>query len=516
MTAIGIDVGTTNSCVAIWRNGRIDVLPSFEGGFVTPSVVAVTEAGETIVGEPAKASAELNRTHTYRAVKRLIGRRFDDPAVETIATMSAFGIVEADNGEAWIEGRQRPMSPQEISGLVLRRVKQAAERAIGKPVTQAVITVPAYFNNAQRQATREAGKIAGLEVLRIINEPTAAAIAEDLSGADDRTVAVFDLGGGTFDISILRAVDGEWEVLATNGDTFLGGEDYDARIVDYWAEGFLRSNGVDLRLDKVARQRLRDAAEKAKVMLSSVDVAEVPLDYIANPGSPLHFKAQLSRATLEELTSDLTKRAVEICRMALADAELTPVDIDELILVGGMTRMPAVYSAAQEYFAKSALQAPDPDQIVAKGAARMAAVLTGELALELADVTPFALGIETADGYAVLIEAQSRIPARVTRPCTTAADLQGAVTVRVRQGLSEAAKENRPIAEFHLTGLRPGKAGEPRIDVTAEVDADGTVTAGAYDRSTGRRNSRTVEEIGLSPKAIERIAKGARNMGAAV
>lgn len=528
MAAVGIDLGTTNSCVAVWRKGRVVVIEDAEGMPVTPSVVGVRSTGEVLVGRPARAEAEINPEHTYRSVKRLIGRAFDDPHVATAAQMASFAIAAADNGEAWIQGRERLHSPAEISAHVLRRLKEAAEKRLGEPIKKAVVTVPAYFNAAQRQATKDAGEIAGLEVMRIINEPTAAALAYGLeTGGEKRTVAVFDLGGGTFDLSVLRLDGDDFEVIATNGDTFLGGEDFDQRIVDHVAEAFLLEHGIDPRLDKLMLQRLKDSCEQAKRDLSSADSCELRGSGNPEPGlrfftvhpetkAPIDLRFTLTRAALEGLVADLIDRCVDICRLALQDAALTPAEIDQLILVGGMTRMPAVSAAASALFGAAAVIHPNPDQVVAEGAALMAASLTGSLDIDLQDVTPFAIGLETADRRMYeLVPAQTRIPTRIVKPATTAEPDQPAVTVRVRQGNEDAAGANLPLGQFHLSGLRPGPAGSARVDIMIDIDADGIVTVGARDRATGRNNNMTVEPAGLAPKAIQRMAKAARMSGRA-
>ncbi|WP_135210349.1 Hsp70 family protein [Vitreimonas flagellata] len=522
MTAVGIDLGTTNSCIAVWRKaGVVEVIKDIEGALVTPSMVAVKDNGEVLVGWPAKREAELNPEHTYRSVKRLIGRAFTEDETAQMATKSPFAIARADNGEAWIQGRDNPMPPAQISGMVMTRLKKAAERALGREVTKAVITVPAFFNDAQRRATRDAAGIAGIEVLRIVNEPTAAALAADIDARDGRTVAVYDLGGGTFDLSVLRAESGQFEVLSTNGDTFLGGDDFDARLIDWVAERFLADHGVDLREGKVSLQRLADEAERVKRALSESDRVQFSIPYAAlepvKPGADgrphIDLDLEITREQFDGLTADLVARTIDCCEAALADAGIAPGDVDELLLVGGMTRAPAVLEAATTYFGGVPWRAPDPDQIVARGAAILAAALTGQLDIELVDVTPHPIGIETADhSMAVLIPAQTKIPCQVKRACTTQVDSQEAVTVRLRQGGAELAADNLALGQFHLEGIGARPAGAARVDVTIDIDVDGIVTASAKDRATGRSNNITAEAAGLAPKAVERMAKAARSV----
>ena len=516
MTAIGIDLGTTNSCAAVWRGGRVDVLKDAEGYPVTPSVVSVRENGETIVGRRAARELEINPLHCYRAVKRLIGRRFTDPQVKLTQETSAFEIQPAENGEAWIQGRDQLLSPSHISAMVLARVKASAELALGKKIDKAVITVPAFFNDAQRKATLAAGEIAGLRVLRIINEPTAAAMALELDRESPQIVAVYDLGGGTFDLSILRVdAEGEIDVLCSNGDTFLGGEDFDRALVDHVAEAFIAEHGVDPRGDVLARARLKLAAEEAKCELSEAEQTRIllpkPFMVIGVEREPVALDAPLTRATLEQLTAPLIARTIEICALALEDAGLSVGEIDRVVLVGGQTRMPAVQAAVKSFFGRATMLAPDPDQIVARGAAVMAAALTGQLAVELSDVTPFALGVQSArDEMINLIPAQHKIPARKTVAFTTVVPDQDAVTVRLRQGGSEDPRDNLALGRFDLDGVRPGRDGRVIIDVTADIDADGVMTASARDRGSGRVQNLTVETMGLSPRAIERLAKQLR------
>lgn len=520
MTAIGIDLGTTNSCVAVYRNGHVVVIKGAEGLNVTPSVVAARDNGEVLVGMPAKREMMVNPEFSFRAIKRLIGRRFADPQVSDTQKMSAFQIAPAENGEAWVVGRARLQPPAEISGLILKRLKEAAERHLGKPVKKAVITVPAFFNDSQRQATKDAAAIAGLEVLRIINEPVAAALAVDLEdhAAEQRRVAVYDLGGGTFDLSILTMTDGAYEVAVTNGDTFLGGEDFDALIMARWADQFQARYNHDLRTNKIAVQRLRDAAEEIKRMLSESEVAQLDLEFIDRvrgedgETKPVeHFLVTLTRGELETMTAPLIERTIAICEAALAEAGLEPKDIDQVLLVGGMTRMPAVRAAVQELFEARPIAQPNPDEVVAIGAAVMAAALTGELDIDLADVIPLAIAIETADhALFEVMAAQQRIPHRKIIPVTTAEHDQSAITVRVRQGNELNAADNLPLGEFHLDRLRPAPAGAALIDLTVDVDADGMVLVQARDRATGRSNALTMEATGLAPKAVERMAKAAR------
>jgi molecular chaperone DnaK len=511
LTAIGIDLGTTNSCAAVWRNGKLSVINDAEGYPVTPSVVSVRENGETIAGRRAARDAEINPLHCYRAVKRLIGRRFEDEQVRLTQEVSAFEIQPAENGEAWIQGRERLHAPAEIANHVLRRMKASAELTLGKKIEKAVITVPAFFNDAQRKATLAAGEIAGLKVLRIINEPTAAALALELDRDGPATIAMYDLGGGTFDLSILRVDDkGEIEVLCTNGDTFLGGEDFDRRLLDHIADDFFEQHGVDPRGDMLARARLKLAVEELKCELSSVEAGEIslaPFMVIGAERRPVSLLAKVTRETLERLTADLIARTIALCRAALEESGLDVAAIDRVVLVGGQTRMPAVQAAVKAFFGRAVMMAPDPDQIVARGAAVMAAALTGQLAVELEDVTPFALGVETADGRQInLIDAQAKIPARATRAFTTEADAQDGVTIRLRQGSSADPRENLALGRFDLDGVKP-KDGRSIVDVTADIDADGVMTAAARCRGSGRVQTLTVETMGLSPRAIERLGK---------
>lgn len=512
MTAIGIDLGTTNSCAAVWTPKGVVVLKDAQGHDVTPSIVSVRESGEIVVGHRAKPLVEVEPLHTYRAVKRLIGRRYDDEQVKLTQGQSTFEIQPAENGEAWIQGRERLHSPAEIQAHILRKVKAAAETALGKPVTKAVITVPAFFNDAQRKATLIAGEIAELQVLRIVNEPTAAAMALELDRDGGQVVAVYDLGGGTFDLSILKVdAKGDIEVLCSNGDTFLGGEDFDRALVDHIASEFAAEHGVDLRQDVLERGRLKMAVETLKCELSFADEAEIMLPRMTLVGverRPVDLQMKVTRATLERITAGLIAKTIEICRAALEESDITIEAIDRVVLVGGQTRMPAVMEAVKSFFGRAIVEAPDPDQIVAKGAAIWAAALTGQILKGLEDVTPFALGVETADGRMIdLIGAQSKIPARATRAFTTAAEGQDGVTVRLRQGDAETPGDNLALGRFHLDGIRPGRDGRTIIDITADIDADGVMTASARDRGSGRVQNLTVDTMGLSPRAIERLAK---------
>lgn len=513
MTAIGIDLGTTNSCAAVWRHNRVEVIKDAEGRLVTPSAVSMRANGEVIAGNRARLDAASNPEHVYRWVKRLIGRRFDDPQVAEQQRMASYTIAPADNGEAWVQGRERLHSPPEISGHILRKLKLAAELNLGKKVTKAVITVPAYFNNAQRRATIDAGRIADLEVIRIINEPTAAALALELDrGAGPQTIAVYDLGGGTFDLSILRAnAEGDLEVIVSNGDTFLGGEDFDRVFVDALAERFLAEHGLDPRTDVLALARLKEAAEMAKCELSETLEAEIFVGTLMVVGPdriPKDFTPKATRAELEALTTPLIDRTIGLCAEALIESGLTTADIDKVVLVGGQTRMPLVQAKVREFFGRSTVISPDPDQIVARGAAVMAAALTGQMAVDLEDVTPFSLGVQAAnDQMVTLIAAQSKIPARQTVPFTTAVEDQDAVTIRLRQGNDEDPRECLPLGLFRLEGVRPDKSGRRIIDVTADIDADGVMTASARDRGSGRVQSLMVDTLGLSPRAVDRLAK---------
>ncbi len=515
---IGIDLGTTNSCVAVMENGKPKVIENAEGTRTTPSVVAYTEEGEILVGAPAKRQAVTNAKNTLYAVKRLIGRRFDEKEVQKDIGLMPYKIVKADNGDAWVEVRGQKLSAQQVSAETLRKMKKTAEDYLGEEVTEAVITVPAYFNDSQRQATKDAGRIAGLEVKRIINEPTAAALAFGMDKKEgDRKIAVYDLGGGTFDISIIEITEMEgehqFEVLSTNGDTFLGGEDFDQRLIDYIADEFKKEQGVDLKKDVLALQRLKEAAEKAKIELSSAQQTEVNLPYItADASGPKHLAVKITRAKFEALVEDLIKRTIDPCKMALKDAGLTTSQIDDVILVGGQTRMPKVMDAVKDFFGKDPRRDVNPDEAVAVGAAIQGGVLQGEVKdVLLLDVTPLSLGIETLGGVMTkLIPKNTTIPTKASQVFSTADDNQSAVTVHVLQGEREVASGNKSLGQFNLTDIPPAPRGMPQIEVTFDIDANGILHVSAKDKASGKENKIRIQaSSGLSEEEIQRMVKDA-------
>jgi molecular chaperone DnaK len=510
---IGIDLGTTNSCVAVMDGKNARVIENAEGMRTTPSIVAFTDDGERLVGQPAKRQAVTNPERTFFAVKRLIGRRYDDPMVEKDKKLVPYKIVKASNGDAWVEADGKTYSPSQISAFILQKMKETAEAHLGQKVDQAVITVPAYFNDAQRQATKDAGKIAGLEVLRIINEPTAAALAYGLDKSKTGTIAVYDLGGGTFDISILEIGDGVFEVKSTNGDTFLGGEDFDMRLVNYLADEFQKEQGINLRNDKLALQRLKEAAEKAKIELSSTTQTEINLPFItADQSGPKHLTMKLTRAKFEALVDDLVQKTIEPCRKALKDAGVTAGEIGEVVLVGGMTRMPKVQEVVKQLFGKEPHKGVNPDEVVAVGAAIQAGVLQGDVKdVLLLDVTPLSLGIETLGGvFTRIIDRNTTIPTKKSQVFSTAEDNQNAVTIRVFQGEREMAADNKMLGQFDLMGIPPAPRGMPQIEVTFDIDANGIVNVSAKDKATGKEQQIRIQASGgLSEADIDKMVKEA-------
>ena len=510
---IGIDLGTTNSCVAVMDGKTARVIENAEGMRTTPSIVAVTDDGERLVGQPAKRQAVTNPERTFFAVKRLIGRRYDDPMVEKDKKLVSYKIVRASNGDAWVEADGKTYSPSQVSAFILQKMKETAEAHLGQKVDQAVITVPAYFNDAQRQATKDAGKIAGLEVLRIINEPTAAALAYGLDKTKTGTIAVYDLGGGTFDISILEIGDGVFEVKSTNGDTFLGGEDFDMRLVSYLADEFQKEQGINLRSDKLALQRLKEAAEKAKIELSSTTQTEINLPFItADQTGPKHLTMKLTRAKFEALVDDLVQKTIEPCRKALKDAGLTAAEIGEVVLVGGMTRMPKVQEVVKQLFGKEPHKGVNPDEVVAIGAAIQAGVLQGDVKdVLLLDVTPLSLGIETLGGvFTRIIDRNTTIPTKKSQVFSTAEDNQNAVTIRVFQGEREMAADNKVLGQFDLMGIPPAPRGMPQIEVTFDIDANGIVNVSAKDKATGKEQQIRIQASGgLTEADIQKMVKDA-------
>ncbi len=512
---IGIDLGTTNSCVAVMEGKAPRVIENAEGMRTTPSIVAFTDDGERLVGQPAKRQAVTNPEKTIFAVKRLIGRRYDDPMVEKDKKLVPYKISKASNGDAWVEEDGKTYSPSQISAFILQKMKETAEAHLGSKVDQAVITVPAYFNDAQRQATKDAGKIAGLEVLRIINEPTAAALAYGLDKQKQGVIAVYDLGGGTFDVSILEIGDGVFEVKSTNGDTFLGGEDFDMRLVNYLADEFQKTQGIDLRRDKLALQRLKEAAEKAKIELSSTTQTEINLPFItADASGPKHLTMKLTRAKFEALVDDLVQKTVEPCRQAMKDAGLTAAEINEVVLVGGMTRMPKVQDVVKQLFGKEPHKGVNPDEVVAVGAAIQAGVLQGDVKdVLLLDVTPLSLGIETLGGvFTRLIDRNTTIPTKKSQVFSTAEDGQQAVTIRVFQGEREMAQDNKILGQFDLVGIPPAPRGVPQIEVGFDIDANGIVNVSAKDKGTGKEQQIRIQASGgLSEADIEKMVKDAES-----
>jgi molecular chaperone DnaK len=510
---IGIDLGTTNSCIAIMDGKEPKVIENAEGARTTPSIVAFTGDGERLVGQPAKRQAVTNPENTIFAVKRLIGRRYDDPVTDKDKKLVPYKIVKGDNGDAWVDAAGKKQSPSQISAMILQKMKETAEAYLGEKVEKAVITVPAYFNDAQRQATKDAGKIAGLEVLRIINEPTAAALAYGLEKKDGKTIAVYDLGGGTFDISVLEIGDGVFEVKSTNGDTFLGGEDFDMRLVEYLANEFKKEQGIDLKNDKLALQRLKEAAEKAKIELSASAQTEINLPFItADQTGPKHLTMKLTRAKFEQLVDDLVQRTIEPCKAALKDAGLKAGEIDEVVLVGGMTRMPKIQEIVKQFFGKDPHKGVNPDEVVALGAAIQAGVLQGDVKdVLLLDVTPLSLGIETLGGvFTRLIERNTTIPTKKSQVFSTAEDSQSAVTIRVFQGEREMAADNKSLGQFDLVGIPPAPRGVPQIEVTFDIDANGIVNVTAKDKGTGKEHQIRIQASGgLSDADIEKMVKDA-------